>query len=98
MNEGMPGEALQPTGQVRGKRAQDGEAVMLSDSKGGTLWRSGKAGNGAGPLILHRGTRSRKGRRCRACGRDCSWAVGVCLGLRWPCSWLETHQGPWGGG
>lgn len=55
---------------------------MFSESKGGTLWRSRKAGNGAGQLILQRGTRSRKGRRCR----------GLWAGLQLGCGCLSGTQ------
>ena len=83
MNEGMPREASATHwASQRGKGSRHGEDAMFSESKGGTLWRSRKAGNGAGQLILHRGTRSRKGRRCR----------GLWAGLQLGCGCLSGTQ------
>lgn len=83
MNEGMPREALATHwASQREKGSRHREDVMFSESKGGTLWRSRKAGNGAGQLILKRGTRSRKGRRCR----------GLWAGLQLGCGCLSGTQ------
>ena len=63
MNEGMPREALATHwASQREKGSRHREDVMFGGSKGETLWRSRKAGNGAGQLILQWGTCSRKGR------------------------------------